>query len=45
MIIAAARVGGILANNKYEQSLFTQNLAIQNNLIHGSYLSGVKFNF
>ena len=42
VIIAAARVGGILANNKYRAEFIYQNLAIQNNLIHGSYLSGVK---
>ena len=42
VIIAAARVGGILANNKYRAEFIYQNLAIQNNLIHGSYISGVK---
>ena len=42
VIIAAARVGGILANNKYRAEFIYQNLSIQNNLIHGSYISGVK---
>ena len=42
VIIAAARVGGILANNKYRAEFIYQNLTIQNNLIHGSYLSGVR---
>ena len=42
VIIAAARVGGILANNSFRAEFIYQNLAIQNNLIHGSYLNGVK---
>ena len=42
VIIAAARVGGILANNSYRAEFIYQNLEIQNNLIHGSYISGVK---
>ena len=41
-IIAAAKVRGIYANNTYRGEYIYQNLAIQNNLIHGSYLSGVK---
>jgi len=41
-IIAAAKVGGIYANNVYRGEYIYENLAIQNNLIHGSYLSGVK---
>ena len=42
VIIAAARVGGILANNLYRAEFIYQNLTIQNNLIHGSYINGVK---
>tara|TARA_A100000164_G_scaffold169887_1_gene150747 strand:- start:2829 stop:3764 length:936 start_codon:yes stop_codon:yes gene_type:complete len=42
VIIAAARVGGILANNKYRAEFIYQNLAIQNNLIHGSFINGIK---
>ena len=42
VIIAAARVGGIHANNVYRADFIYQNLQIQNNLIHGSYLAGVK---
>ena len=42
VIIAAARVGGIVANMKYKSEFFYENLQIQNNLIHGSYLSGIK---
>ena len=42
VIIAAAKVGGILANTKFKAHFIYQNLMIQNNLIHSSYLSGVK---
>tara|TARA_B100001057_G_scaffold492560_1_gene585192 strand:- start:265 stop:1203 length:939 start_codon:yes stop_codon:yes gene_type:complete len=42
VIIAAARVGGIFANNNYKAQFIYQNLMIQNNLIHSSYLVGVK---
>lgn len=42
VIIAAARVGGIHANNKFRADFIYQNLQIQNNLIHGSYLAGIK---
>ena len=42
VIIAAARVGGVFANNTYRGKFIYENLQIQNNLIHGSYLSGVK---
>lgn len=42
VIIAAARVGGIHANNEYRADFIYQNLQIQNNLIHGSYLAGIK---
>lgn len=39
---AAAKVGGILANDTYPAEFIYQNLVIQNNLIHNSYLTGVK---
>jgi len=42
VIIAAARVGGILANSRYKDSFIYENLQIQNNLIHGSYLANIK---
>lgn len=42
VIIAAAKVGGIKANNLKKADFIYDNLSIQNNLIHGSYISGVK---
>ena len=42
VIIAAARVGGILANNNYKANFIYENLMIQTNLIHSAYLAGVK---
>jgi GDP-L-fucose synthase len=42
VIIAAAKVGGILANQNYKADFIYQNLMIQTNLIHSSYLAGVK---
>jgi len=42
VIIAAAKVGGILANSNHKSQFIYENLQIQNNLIHGSYLAGVK---
>ena len=42
VIIAAARVGGILANSDLKHKFIYENLQIQNNLIHGSYLASVK---
>ena len=42
VIIAAAKVGGILDNNKYRGEYIYENLSIQNNVIHGSYLNKVK---
>jgi len=39
---AAARVGGIVANNTYRAQFIHENLMIQNNLIHSAYLAGVK---
>ena len=42
VFLAAAKVGGILANNIYRADFIYTNLMIQNNVIHQSYLSGVK---
>jgi len=42
VIIAAAKVGGIIANNIYRAEFLYDNLMIQNNLIHASYETGVK---
>lgn len=42
VVIAAAKVGGIFANNTRPAEFIYENLQIQNNLIHQSYLSGVK---
>ena len=42
VIIAAARVGGIWANQSYGGEFIYENLQIQNNLIHGSYSNGIK---
>ncbi len=39
---AAAKVGGIHANDTYPAQFLFENLQIQNNLIHGAYLGGVK---
>ena len=40
--LAAAKVGGIHANNSYPAEFIYQNLMIQNNVIHQSFLSGVR---
>ncbi len=42
VFLAAARVGGILANNTYPAEFIRDNLAIQTNVIHAAYLNGVK---
>ncbi|MGZ3776885.1 MAG: GDP-L-fucose synthase [Mucilaginibacter sp.] len=42
VFLAAAKVGGIVANNTYRAQFLYENLQIQNNVIHSSYLSGVK---
>jgi GDP-L-fucose synthase len=42
VILAAAKVGGIVANNTYRADFIYTNLAIQNNVIHQSYLKNVK---
>ncbi|MFD2864928.1 GDP-L-fucose synthase [Mucilaginibacter antarcticus] len=41
VFLAAAKVGGIVANNTYRAEFLYDNLQIQNNVIHSSYLSGV----
>lgn len=40
--MAGAKVGGILANSRYPAQFIYENLTIQSNIIHGSYLAGVK---
>jgi GDP-L-fucose synthase len=42
VFLAAAKVGGIIANNTYRAEFLHDNLQIQNNIIHQSYLNGVK---
>jgi len=42
VILAAAKVGGIVANNTYRGEFIYENLMIQNNVIHAAYLNGVK---
>src|SRR6185503_14608700 len=42
VFLAAAKVGGIQANNTYRAEFIYDNVMIQNNVIHNSYLNGVK---
>jgi len=42
VVLAAAKVGGIMANNTYRGQFLYENLMIQNNVIHQSYLNGIK---
>jgi GDP-L-fucose synthase len=42
VFLAAAKVGGIIANNTYRAEFLYDNLQIQNNVIHSSYVNGVK---
>ena len=42
IIICAARVGGIKANNTYKGNFIYENLMIQNNLIHGAKINGIS---
>ncbi|WDF62888.1 GDP-L-fucose synthase family protein [Flavobacterium sp. KACC 22763] len=42
VFLAAAKVGGIIANNTYKGDFIYENLMIQNNIIHQSYLNDVK---
>lgn len=42
VFLAAAKVGGIVANNTYRGEFIYENMMIQNNVIHQSYMHGVK---
>ena len=42
VFLAAAKVGGIIANNTYRADFIYDNLQIQNNVIHNAYRTGVK---
>lgn len=42
VFVGAAKVGGIMANDTYPADFIYQNLAIQSNVLHAAYLSGVK---
>lgn len=42
VFLAAAKVGGIIANNTYRADFLYENLQIQNNIIHSSYLNEIK---
>lgn len=42
VFLAAAKVGGIIANNVYRGQFIYENIQIQNNVIHAAYINGVK---
>ena len=42
VFLAAAKVGGIQANNIYRGEFIYENLAVQNNVLHGAYRAGIK---
>jgi GDP-L-fucose synthase len=42
IFLAAAKVGGIYANNNYRADFIYENLAVETNLIHGAHVAGVK---
>ena len=42
VIMAAAKVGGIFANNEYRAESIYDNLAMQNNIIHGSFINKIN---
>jgi GDP-L-fucose synthase len=42
VFLAAAKVGGIIANNTYRADFIYENMMIQSNVIHHAYLNGVK---
>jgi GDP-L-fucose synthase len=42
VFVAAAKVGGILANNTYRADFIYDNIMMQSNIIHHSYVNGVK---
>src|SRR5215212_6953913 len=42
VFLAAAKVGGIVANNTYRADFIYDNLMVQNNVMHEAYRNGVK---
>ncbi len=42
VFLAAAKVGGIIANNTYKADFIYENIMIQSNIIHQAYLNSVK---
>ena len=42
IFLAAAKVGGIYSNNEFKADFIYENLAIQNNIIHGAYKAKIK---
>jgi GDP-L-fucose synthase len=42
VFLAAAKVGGIVANNTYRADFLYENMMIQNNVIHAAYINGVQ---
>jgi GDP-L-fucose synthase len=42
VFLAAAKVGGIVANNTYRADFLYENLLIEANIIHNAYVTGVK---
>ncbi|MFI3262664.1 MAG: GDP-L-fucose synthase [Rikenellaceae bacterium] len=42
VFLAAAKVGGIVANNTYPAQFFYENMMIEANVLHASYINGVK---
>jgi GDP-L-fucose synthase len=42
VFLAAAKVGGIHANNTYRADFIYQNLVVETNIIHGAYLAGIE---
>ncbi len=42
VVLAAAKVGGIVANNTYRAEFLYDNLLIEANIIHHAYVAGVK---
>ncbi len=42
IFMAAARVGGIHANNTYRADFIYENLTVQNNILHGALMAGIK---
>ena len=42
VVVAAAKVGGVLANSQQPAEFIYENLQVQNNLIHGAWRAGVK---